>query len=109
LNCVCDDDISSTVSWSEPVMLTRTFHQGPGPGQGQGQQLWSEPVMLTRTSHQGPGPGQGQQLWSEPTCKVQLHSIKNTTTTNDNKLRRTLSNMAGTVRWQDYDIARCRK
>jgi len=70
-------------------MLTRTFHQRPGPGPGQGQQPWSEPVMLTRTFHQrpGPGPGQGQQLWSEPTCKVRLHSMKNTTTTNDNKLR----------------------
>jgi len=42
-----------------PVMLTRTFHQGPGPGQG--------------LHSQGPGQGPGfEQMWSHQ-CEHSRH------------------------------------
>ena len=55
---------------SQTVMLTRTFHQGPGPGPGLGCQGTGPGQGL---HSQGPGQGQGlEQMWSHQ-CEHSRH------------------------------------
>ena len=54
------------------VMLTRTFHQGPGPGLGCQR---PGPGQGLRSQRPGQGPGQGQgleQMWSHQ-CEHSRH------------------------------------